>query len=174
VLRREAPALKGEPENFIYGETPLFTLKQLLKEAGVTAQDHFYDLGCGRGKTVFGAYYLYGIPATGIELVKGLVQLADRLRLKLRLDKLSFILGDFNEVDLSPGTIFLICGTTWSGALIEQTARHLAVLKQPVKIISLSFPLSGFPVIKSKDFWFSWGRVRVFFQTNKKIEENSP
>jgi hypothetical protein len=170
IINREAPKFGLAPENFIYGETPLFTLKALLKEAEITSQDHFYDLGCGRGKAVLGANYFYDIPATGIELLKGLVHPADRLRLKLGFKKVGFIVGDFNEVDLSSGTIFLVNGTTWPQEVIDKTAQNLSNFEHPFKIISLSVPLPGFKVLKAKSFWFSWGRVKVFFQEKNKMQ----
>ncbi|MCL5773836.1 MAG: hypothetical protein M1536_05590 [Firmicutes bacterium] len=170
IVMKEGPQTGISRDNLIYGETPLITMRDILKEAGVTKRDIFYDLGSGRGITVFLANLYFGIPAAGIEAVPTMADKSYKIKEKMGLKEAQFYQGDFLQADISLGTIFYIAGTTFDDETINKLKKKLSALKKGVKIITLSFPVESpyFKLIKKKKFKFSWGEAEVYFHERTK------
>jgi hypothetical protein len=168
VIRREGPRAAVALPNLIYGETPCGTLHAILQDAGITAQDHFVDLGCGRGLTVFFVHLHWGIAATGVEIIPSFVHRARRIQRHLQLTRLDFVQENVAWVlpQQIPGTIFYLASTTWEDSLLEKVAARLDLLPVGVRVITLSvaLPSSCFQVRQIKEYKFSWGQTTVFFQ----------
>lgn len=90
--------------------TPRQLIAPLLKLAGVTADDHLIDLGCGEGRVVIEAARQTGCRVTGVETDSRLVERARRtIEDELGTDSTAAVAhGDARTFDLSDATaIFL-------------------------------------------------------------------
>jgi hypothetical protein len=169
LVKREAKRAPVLPQNLIYGETPCLTIKKILEDAGIKPTDHFVDLGCGRGLTVFFVNLYFQIPSTGIEVLPTFVKRAEKLSKTLGLTQVNFIKENLSWVtleDIGKGTIFYLTGTTFEDELLAKIASRLELLPVGVKLISLSdaIPSIQFQVTKVKSYYFSWGKTDVYFQ----------
>ncbi|SCA63951.1 hypothetical protein SCG7109_BS_00030 [Chlamydiales bacterium SCGC AG-110-M15] len=66
----------GAENVYAYGETPLTTMDLIAKEASITKDDTVFELGCGRGLTVFWLHCFIGCRVIGIEWVPKFLQKA--------------------------------------------------------------------------------------------------
>lgn len=175
IVMKEGAQTGVSKDNLVYGETPLITMRDILKEAGVTKRDIFYDLGSGRGMTVFLANLYFAIPAAGIEALPTMADKSYKIKEKMGLKEVQFYQGNFLQADISFGTIFYIAGTTFDDETIQKLKKKLSGFKKGVKIITLSFPIESpyFKLIKKKRFKFSWGEAEVCFheRTEKPVIE---
>lgn len=153
-------------DNFVYGETPINTLDELLNDIGATEDDVFIDLGCGRGLTVFGAFILKNMCSIGIDIIPQFIENGAKIADNLKIDKVRFTKSNFLEYDLSIGTIFFIAGTTFDDSVIHTLFDKLSNISHPIKVISLSnkIPYSDFKLITKKEYKFSWGKTTVYLQ----------
>ena len=157
-------------DDFIYGETPLLTLDRILNDAGVTSDDVFVDLGCGRGLTLFGAYLSKNMKCVGIDLIEPFIKKGKKIALELKTDKIEFITNDITTYDFSTGNVFFIAGTTFDEELINKVAKKLSKVKANTKIISLSQKINAenFKVMWKKKYQFSWGDTLVYMQEKQE------
>src|SRR5579859_2225161 len=89
---REAAGRAGDTE-MVYGTTPGAAVLELLELAYATADDVFYDLGCGLGvPTIVAA--LVCKRSTGIELLPQIAQQAQAVAEGLKLANATFRVGD--------------------------------------------------------------------------------
>lgn len=173
LVKREGKRAPVLPQNLIYGETPCLTIKKILEDAEIKPTDHFVDLGCGRGLTVFFVNLYFQIPSTGIEVLPTFVKRAEKLSKSLELKNIEFIRENLSWVTLEQigkGTIFYLTGTTFEDELLAKIASRLELLPVGIKLITLSdaIPSTQFQVTKVKSYYFSWGKTDVYFQEKVK------
>ena len=169
VIRREGPRAPVRVENLVYGETPCLTMQKILAELRPDSNDHFIDLGSGRGLTVFFVRFYSNIPATGIEVVPTFVRRAQKVVRLLGLSGIDFIQENLSwilEEQIEKGTIFYLAGTTFQDELLDKIALRLERLRPGVRLVTLSeaFPSEQFRVTAVKPYYFSWGKTDVYFQ----------
>ena len=70
---------RGEEDIYQYGETPLKTMSHICQEAGITKDDHLFELGCGRGLAAFFIRECFGCKVTAIEQIPIFVRIAKQL-----------------------------------------------------------------------------------------------
>jgi hypothetical protein len=168
VIKREGARAPVSLQNLVYGETPCLTMQKIMGELHPSSTDHFVDLGCGRGLTVFFVRFFCNIPATGIEIVPTFVRRAQKVARILGLSGVEFIRENLSWVtqeQIGRGTIFYLAGTTFEDELLDKIALRLDMLQPGVRLITLSeaFPSEQFRVIKVKPYFFSWGKTDVYF-----------
>ena len=79
---------------------------EMLKLAGVTADDVVYDLGSGDGRIVILAAQKYGARGVGIELDPRLVETSRQVARDGEVaDRVRFIEGDLFDADISEATV---------------------------------------------------------------------
>jgi len=79
---------------------------EMLKLAGVKADDVVYDLGSGDGRIVILAAQKYGARGVGIELNPRLVETSRQIAREAEVaDKVQFVVGDLFEADVSEATV---------------------------------------------------------------------
>lgn len=160
---------EGEP----YGETPLTTLDQIARECHLLSKDVVFDLGCGRGRTVFWLAQFVKCTAIGVEKVSIFVNRANRIKKHLKLEKALFWQGDIKEMDLTSATAVYLYGTGFGDEKLKELVERLNTLKQGTKVITVSFPLdeveggSGFLLKKSFLARYPWGKTRVYLQEKR-------
>jgi len=86
--------------------TPLVVVNEMLRLAGVTADDTVYDLGSGDGRIVIAAAHDRGARGVGYEIDPALVaQATDRARKLGIADRVTFTQADLFQADLRPATV---------------------------------------------------------------------
>lgn len=79
---------------------------EMLKLAGVNADDVVYDLGSGDGRIVILAAQKYGARGVGIEIDPRLVERSRQIAREAEVaDKVRFVVGDLFEADISEATV---------------------------------------------------------------------
>jgi predicted RNA methylase len=122
----------------------------MLKLAGVGTGDVVYDLGSGDGRIPIIAAQKYGARGVGIEIDPRLVELSRRNANDAEVaHRVSFIVGDLFEADLSEATVVTAYLSTQIMKLLEPKLRGL---KPGTRIVSHQFPMT---------IWQPDRRVRV-------------
>lgn len=151
--------------SYIYGEVTTSTLLDLLAILKPNANDIFYDLGSGVGKTLFAVKWRYPqISVNGIEKLPALHAIAEQIAHKHTLHPITPICADFLEWDFSDATIVFINATAYSGPLWNALLKKLWELKPHTKIIvtSKSLPEKGFIERYAGMEQMSWGLCSTY------------
>ncbi len=116
-------------------------IRKLLRLAGASRRDVFYDLGCGLGQLCIVAVAEFGVKkAVGIELHRGRAAKAAEHVQGLGLsDRIEIWNEDYTESDLHEATI-LYCGHSEEE---EDVARFESELRRGSRFVSLFLPFVG-------------------------------
>jgi hypothetical protein len=116
-------------------------IRKLLRLAGASKRDVFFDLGCGRGQLCIVAVTEFGVKkAVGIELHRGRAAKAAREVLKLGLsDRIEVWNEDYTESDLHEATV-LYCGHSEEEEDLERYENELGTGS---RFVSLFLPFVG-------------------------------
>lgn len=168
---------KGEKEVHAYGETPLTSLEIIAREAQIGPKDIVYELGSGRGRCCFWLNSFTGCSVVGIEQVPDFVERANRIRNKLKIQKVTFINQDFCDVDLSPATLCYLYGTCLDDLTIKKLIDKFSHLAIGTKIITISFSLadytnaSWFETMKHFTVQYTWGTADAYVHIIKGVSK---
>ena len=165
LFEQEPPTTPSPEVEMTYGEILLPTVDKLFHKLALGPDDHIIDLGAGRGRIVMLAA-ARGIPATGVELLQTLVDIATHAT-KGYLPLAQFKQGDICDADLSEASLIWFSGTCFlkeTRATIAQ--RVVSQCKEGTHLISSSLPLDHpqLPVIEVYKGWTSWGRSPLYIQ----------
>jgi SAM-dependent methyltransferase len=169
IVLKESQSVGYSEDNFIYGETPCITIREILEIAGAKPGDEFIDLGCGRGLTVFYAYYLKKLKAAGYDLIPTFINKAHKIKSSLKVNGIEFFKEDLLKADISSAKIVYVAGTTFSDDFIELLTKKLHQVPKGAVIVTLSYPLSSvrFSLFREQQLYFSWGKNTVYFHKKK-------
>ncbi|MDN3507340.1 MAG: methionine biosynthesis protein MetW [Simkaniaceae bacterium] len=151
--RWKNPYAMARKEGQVYGETPLALYDEIAKRVGLEKGERFLDLGCGRGRGCYFLAHFYGCKALGIEMVAGFVKRA------IAVPGVEILQGDFLSCDLNADVIYLY-GTCLNDEEIEVVSKNVV----GAKVVSVSEPLPGAPVIESFEGEFPWGKTQLYIQ----------
>jgi SAM-dependent methyltransferase len=113
----------------------------MLKLAGVTSNDVVYDLGSGDGRIPIIAAQKYGAKAIGIEIDPRLVERSWQIANEAEVaNRVSFIVGDLFEADLSTATVVTMYLST---SMMQVLQPKLRALKPGTRIVSHQFAMPG-------------------------------
>lgn len=159
---------KNQKEGDAYGETPLTTLAKIADEGGLTQEDYFIDLGCGRGRGVFFLSCYTGCKAKGIEWVPFFVDCAEKIATECSLNRITFSCEDISKADLKEASFIYLYGTCLEEEDINQLIHTFHKLKKGTKILTISYPLtdsSSFFILKKQfSVSFPWGKTEAYLQ----------
>lgn len=111
----------------------------MLRLANVTKDDVVYDLGSGDGRIPIIAAQKYGARAVGIEIDPKLVELSRLTAHEAEVTgRVSFIVGDLFETDLSKATVITMY---LSPSIMKLMAPRLRALRPGTRIVSHQFPM---------------------------------
>jgi len=106
VVLAGAAACLAPGADVAYVQTPTDVVTEMLKLAGVKANDVVYDLGSGDGRIVIAAARDFGARGVGIEIDPGLVAYSTELARKAGVgDRVTFRSDDLFEANLSDATV---------------------------------------------------------------------
>jgi len=92
-----------------YLPTPHEIAEEMIRLAGVTANDVVYDLGCGDGRLVIGAAAKRGARGVGVDIDPDLVaESREKARMAGVEDRVRFVRQNFFETDIREATVVLI------------------------------------------------------------------
>ncbi len=163
-IARRFLQVRGDRDLYTYGETPLTTMHLIAVRAGITSADNVLELGCGRGRTCFWLREWLGCGVVGIEQVPAFVETANEVKNRYAIDGVDFVLGDYLEADWGKPSVIYLYASNLDEGTIALLAKKIAALKEPVKVISVSFPIPGMAVQKKFALPFTWGDAEVFVQ----------
>lgn len=163
--------IKQRAENIhAYGETYLTTLHQIALKCRILSSDKVYELGCGRGRTLFWLAAFVRCTVIGVEQIPLFVTRAKKIAQKAQLKNAYFIEADILTTDFSDATVIYFYGTSFSDQFIKQLLEKFKMLKKGTKIISVSFPLAdyckenSFEIIDQFSGAFPWGEAEIYLQ----------
>lgn len=161
-------------DNFTYGEIPYSVGKEIVRIAGITAQDVVYDLGCGRGKFLFFVNIFTGAMCIGVDLLPTYISIAEKITEKLGLKKIHFFEEDILDVDLRTASVVFIHGTCFCEDLRDGIAQKIDELKSGSRLISITKPFEHpqLKLIEKKTMLISWGLSHIYFYIVEKQIEN--
>jgi SAM-dependent methyltransferase len=165
LIRQESVDAGYPEENFIYGETPCITVREILRVARCGKDSLFIDLGCGRGRTVFYSHFLTGMNARGYDLIPTFIKKSERIRRKMKIENVEFFGKDILKSDVSDADLVYVAGTTFSDDFIKKLNKKLEEMKKDAVIVTLSYPLPPglFHKFEKRMMFFSWGKSTVYF-----------
>jgi hypothetical protein len=113
---------------------------EMLQLASVTSKDVLFDLGSGDGRIVMLAAQKYGARGVGIEIDPKLVAVAREVAKEGEVEgRVTFILGDLFEADISPATVVTIYLSPTVNVKLEPKLRK--ELRPGTRIVSHQFPI---------------------------------
>lgn len=133
---------RGELEVYRYGETWLTTMELLAKEAEVTRDDIYVELGCGRGRSCFWMHSCVGCQVVGIDYVPIFIERATAVVQKLKLKGIRFLCHDFLTEAWVHGTVFYIDATLLEGEEMAQLVRRCDQLPRGCRVIGVNLSLT--------------------------------
>lgn len=164
---------RGDQNVYAYGETPLTTLEEIVKECKITSKDTVYELGCGRGRACFWLNTFLGCKVVGIEYIPEFIERANAIKNKFHVQNIEFRLQDMLQTNLEQATVVYLYGTCLEEREIRTLIDHMKKLKSGSKIITISYPLTDytsercFEVMKRFQVTYPWGIADVYLQVRK-------
>lgn len=150
---------RGEQEIHMYGETPFASWKKIAEAAELTKEDHFFDLGCGRGRLCFFNHYLIGCRATGVDWVPTFVRRARFTAWLFQLSAVNFLCKRLTEVCLEDATVIYLY--TYHP---DEERINFSGMRKGARVITVSEPLNfeGFTLLKELQVDYPWGIADVY------------
>ncbi|CRX38645.1 SAM-dependent methyltransferase [Estrella lausannensis] len=165
---------QGDKNIYAYGETPLDTMEKIVRECGISSADHVFELGSGRGRVCFWLNTVLGAKVTGIDNVPAFIERAEKIRHKLGMEGVHFVLGDFLTAPLNGGTVYYLFGSALEEEFLGKMAKRFEELPKGTRFVTISFPLTdytkpgSFEVMKRFPVTFPWGETDAYLQIKKK------
>ena len=132
IPKSERAAIDATGGSATYGETLADGVDQLIEFMCLDKNSSFYDLGCGRGRTVLQvALHTNVKEAVGIELSASRLEQAGIVLQQLHqegyaLRPVEFQHADLSTCDLTTGTHFYLCSTAFQAGICRSIAERLA------------------------------------------------
>jgi predicted RNA methylase len=137
-----AQQLPSRAPDIGYQPTTPAVADEMLKLAGVGADDVVYDLGSGDGRIVILAAQKYGARGVGIELQPGLVLMSRQAAAQAGVaDRVSFKQGDLFDADISDATVVTLY--LWPSVNKQLEAKFRRELRPGTRIVSHVFGIGN-------------------------------
>lgn len=165
--RGDYPDSSSAHDDSFWYESKSYYLNWLyLRPVGLKSNDVVYDIGCGARRLLFVAA-LHGVKrCVGVELSKGLSELARINASKLRLPHppIEIRQGDASKQDYCDGTVFLFCnpfGSATLHAVLEQIRAGLTTNPRKIRLMYIH-PESDHLTLFAKCDWMEQTDERTF------------
>jgi SAM-dependent methyltransferase len=151
---RRCAGREGDLE-FAYGTTPASTVLQLLEFGGATADDVFYDLGCGLGvPTIVAAHFCKR--SIGIEILPEVAEKAREVAQGLSIENAVFELADFKSADVSQGTLIYCYSTCLRAQSRAELAEGVSRARPGTRILTVTHNLEHAALELKEQRQLSW------------------
>lgn len=154
-------------DDYVYGETPWWTLRKILKRLAAQPGESFFDLGSGTGRVVLGAVQLGRLRGYGYEQISTRHHLACHvLAPELRAKKIQLQLAESWHAPLDQAQLVLLTWTCMAPASRQRIVAALMRLAKGARIATVTHPIednSEFIFLAQQRLCFSWGRGDVYF-----------
>ncbi len=153
-----------------YGETPLTVFHQMFQNGGLSRNDCFVDLGCGRGRGVFFATTIWGCNSIGIERVPVFCKKAQEISLLLasqsHIKPPKIFCEEIGSFNLTLGSFFYFYAICMEEEDLIASISHLEKILSGSKLITVSFPITeysnSFSLLSSWESTYPWGKTDIF------------
>lgn len=161
-----------------YGEVRPDTFYNILSQVKPQPGEIFYDLGCGTGKPVILASFLFDFSkCVGIEILKDIWHAAESIRKRYESEFIphlvgrpdgqivEFVNGNFLEVDFTDADIVFAHSTCLHDELWVQLIRKLELLKPGARVITVTKNLLSpyFAQEHVDSLRMGWGEATVYY-----------
>jgi hypothetical protein len=163
---------KSENKNQ-YGETPISTIKKICKEAKITKEDYFIEMGAGRGRVAFWMASQTGCQVIALEKVAFFHKTATWIQ-KLLYKNLIFLSADMTKTELPEvSTVLYLYGTCLEDEEIENILSVVERLKKGARVVTVSYSLldygaEDFVLQKKFSVLFPWGKTEAYLQLKRR------
>jgi hypothetical protein len=113
-----------EPEMVFYQPTPARIILELVRTAGLTEEDVFYDLGSGLGQVPILVRLLSKAAAKGVEVEPAYCDFARACAADLGLSGVELMEADARAADYGDGTVFFMY-TPFRGRMLQEVLGRL-------------------------------------------------
>lgn len=156
----------------IYGETFFTTLEVIADAVRLQKDDVIYDLGCGRGRSVFWFNAIVGCRAIGVEINPTFITKAKKIQKKVGFDNVEFLLANVMDLDYGDATVIYLYGSAFNEAAITRLVNRFKTLKPGTRVVSVSYSLNPYAdgdaplfVLEQKITGkYLWGSTDVYIQ----------
>ena len=147
-----------------YGETLYLTAWKVFVFAEIKENDIFYDLGSGTGNVVFFCNILYGIKSLGIDAIPTFIKISNRIKEELDFHNVTFLEGNFLDLDFSRGTVFYIVATVYDPLTRAALAEKFidAPMGARVVIVTHKMDVPHLNLVKEAVSLFAWGYEKIY------------
>ncbi len=138
---RDDPTLLTTPTERVLVPTPIEAVVKILEELGPEGDHRVADLGCGDGRFVIAAAYLYGCDGVGIDVREDVLRIAREKARELGVSgRVTFVRGDVRELhpeELDADLIYMYLMPSILAELRD------ALLGSGAVVVSNLFPIPG-------------------------------
>jgi len=156
---------------FVYGETPISSLRRIASFCQLKPEDVWLELGSGRGKGAFWISQTIGCETAGVEAVPLFVNVARAIVRILRLPKISFTCGKMADADFSKATCVYLYSTCMEEEELASLSEKMKALPPGARVLTVSAPLpetAHLPCAGSFPLSFPWGETEGFLHVYRK------
>jgi hypothetical protein len=141
LLAAFAPAVSGqELSKLPYVPTPQVVVDEMLKLAGVTADDFVIDLGSGDGRIVITAARQFKAKGLGVDIDGKLVTLSNRNAKQEKVDdRVEFAERDMFKTDISKASVLTLY--VLPDFMQKLRSKVLAELKPGTRVVAHDYPI---------------------------------
>lgn len=159
-----------------YETIDYWNVRKVVRHLKLTADDVFYDIGCGMGRVICVTARMPIKRCVGIELSKPLSEAAQQnvSRLRRRKTPVTIISGDAAEADLSDGTVYFMFNPFGAATLSDVLDNVRASLKNNPRPIRIVYYNSCHLSVVEKSAWLekshefkTFGGLSVTFWRNR-------
>lgn len=155
-------------EIYAYGETPITTMLQIVKECELSSEDRIIEMGAGRGRAALFLATYVKCEVMAYEQIPSFVSAAKEVAEKSKCHSFDMQCIDMFQADVSKASVIYLYGTMLSDQEIQQWIKKIPL---KVKMITVSYPLNDyspdFQTIKTFPGSFPWGETTIYW--NEKI-----
>jgi len=167
--RSQAPQEGWQPEDFVYGETPIWTAYRHLTLCQFPQGGRLLEIGCGRATVSLVAALARGGRATGYEILPARADKARWLTRALQLTTVEIIDADASTCSYEQVDVVYLTPTTWSDINWKRLTRWLEQAQTGTRAVSLTQPLpkKDWEIVLETKMPYTWGDSVTYYQRRR-------
>lgn len=175
-FRRHYLSFVGGKDNELlepYGETPIKTMRKIVRSMGILPGQKVMELGAGRGRIAIWLATQVGCKVVAVEHAPFMVELGKSACecAGISEEEIKWICSDFAKAPFEEVDLVYLYGTGLPDILYEKLCLRFRQMKRPPHIITVGGPLSEydslFSAIQVTSVVFPWGWTYAYLNTCK-------